>query len=164
MESPGKYLKAERESRNIPLKKISESTKIRESILRAIEEDQYDLLSSPVYVKGFLDAYARYLGLDTTDLALRYQNFQDEKGGAKGPEVKQRIRSSKKRVSLWFSMVFIAAIILLLGILVYFYFHNPVNYFVPSSPSSPPLQKEGGKDQRSIMNVCQKKTSIDFKG
>ena len=63
MVSVGKYLKAERESRNLSLREVSESTKIKELLLRSLEEDRYDLISSPVYVKGFLDAYARYLGL-----------------------------------------------------------------------------------------------------
>jgi cytoskeletal protein RodZ len=35
MESPGKYLKAERECRNLSVKEVSESTKIREHLLEA---------------------------------------------------------------------------------------------------------------------------------
>ena len=60
MEPLGKYLKAERESRKLSLKEVSESTKIREPLLKAIEEDRYEFLP-PTYVKGFLNAYARYL-------------------------------------------------------------------------------------------------------
>jgi cytoskeletal protein RodZ len=41
MEFPGKYLKAQRELRNLSLEEIAKSTKIRERFLRAIEEDQY---------------------------------------------------------------------------------------------------------------------------
>lgn len=43
--SPGKYLKAERESRNLPLKKVADLTRIREVILKAIEEDRYEDLA-----------------------------------------------------------------------------------------------------------------------
>ena len=75
MESPGKYLKAERESRNLSLKQVSESTKIREHLLKTIEEDRYDLLPHAVFVKGFLTAYARYLGLDPKDIILCYQKY-----------------------------------------------------------------------------------------
>jgi len=70
MESPGKYLKAERESRNLSLKVISESTRIQEHLLKALEEDQYEVFKSSTYVKGFLRSYARYLGLNPTDLIL----------------------------------------------------------------------------------------------
>jgi cytoskeletal protein RodZ len=74
METVGKYLKRERELRNISLKEISTATKIRESLLRAIEEDRYDLLPSSVFVKGFLIAYGKYIGLDPSDVALRYES------------------------------------------------------------------------------------------
>jgi len=87
METVGKYLKRERELRNISLKEISTSTKIRESLLRAIEEDRYDLLPSPVFVKGFLIAYGKYIGLDPSDVVLRYESDLKELDGyeEKGP-------------------------------------------------------------------------------
>jgi hypothetical protein len=40
MESVGECLKAERESQNLSLQEVSESTKIRELLLRALEEDR----------------------------------------------------------------------------------------------------------------------------
>lgn len=39
-------------------------TRIRTRYLRAMEEEQFDLLPDPSYVRGFLRAYASYLGLD----------------------------------------------------------------------------------------------------
>jgi len=79
MQSLGKHLREVRESRNLSLKEVSESTKIKERLLNAIEEDQYDLLHSPVYVKGFLEAYAKYLGLNPNDIILRYQKYRENK-------------------------------------------------------------------------------------
>jgi len=40
------------------------ATKIRSKYLRALEEDRFELLPAQTYVKGFLHAYAEYLGLD----------------------------------------------------------------------------------------------------
>ena len=73
MESLGKDLKAERELRNLSLEEAANFTKIREPLLRAIEDDRYELLPPSFYVKGFLVAYARYLGLDPNEVILRYQ-------------------------------------------------------------------------------------------
>lgn len=64
MESPGKYLKAEREHRNLSLEEIAKFNKTKEDFLRAIEEDKYEILPPAIYVKGFLTIYARYLGLN----------------------------------------------------------------------------------------------------
>jgi cytoskeleton protein RodZ len=73
-EALGRYLKRERELRRISLREVSKNTKVKEHLLKAIEEDQYAPLPSPTYVKGFLLAYAKYLGLDPNDILLRYEN------------------------------------------------------------------------------------------
>jgi transcriptional regulator with XRE-family HTH domain len=78
MESPGKYLKTERELRGLSREEVAESTKIREHFLKAIEEDRYELLPPGLYLRGFLTAYARYLGLDPNDVVRRYQKYLEE--------------------------------------------------------------------------------------
>jgi len=102
MESPGKYLKTERESQNLTLKEVSESTKIREPLLKAIEEDKYEFLP-PAYVKGFLNGYSKYLGLSPNDIILKYQKHLENKILSKGTESKQRITSSK--LKLWITLL-----------------------------------------------------------
>jgi transcriptional regulator with XRE-family HTH domain len=78
MESIGRYLRAEREFRNLSLEEVSKFTRIRRQFLNAIEEDRYELLPPAIYVKGYLTAYARYLGLDPNDMVLRYQKYLKE--------------------------------------------------------------------------------------
>jgi cytoskeletal protein RodZ len=78
MEPPGKYLKTERELRGLSIEEAAESTKIREHFLKAIEEDRYELLPPGLYLRGFLRAYARYLGLDPNEVVLRYQKYLEE--------------------------------------------------------------------------------------
>jgi cytoskeleton protein RodZ len=87
METVGQYLKRERELRNISLNEISTATRIRENLLAAIEEDRHDLLPSPVFVKGFLVAYGKHIGLDPGDVVLRYESDLKELLGyeEKGP-------------------------------------------------------------------------------
>lgn len=75
IESLGRYLKKEREFKNISLKEVAKNTRVKEHFLKAIEEDQYNLLPSRTYVKGFLLSYAKYIGLDPNDVLLRYENL-----------------------------------------------------------------------------------------
>jgi len=75
MESPGKFLKRERETRSISLEEISNFTKIKEHHLKAIEEDRYEALPAALYVKGFLTGYARYLALNPKDVLLQYETY-----------------------------------------------------------------------------------------
>jgi len=75
MDSPGKFLKKEREIRNISLEEISKFTNVNEHYLKAIEEDRYEILPAIPYVKGFLNVYARYLTLNPKDVVLQYENY-----------------------------------------------------------------------------------------
>jgi cytoskeleton protein RodZ len=81
MESPGEYLKRERELRGITLDRIHEVTRIQKKHLEAIEADDYDILPHPTFVKGFIKSYCRLLGVDENDAALRYDIFMRESGG-----------------------------------------------------------------------------------
>jgi len=77
-ETLGKYLKTQRESKKISLRELAINTRVREYILRAIEEDRHDHLPPATYVKGFLLAYAKYLKLDPNDVLLRYREVLKE--------------------------------------------------------------------------------------
>lgn len=64
MGSFGERLQREREMRGITLEEIADSTKIGTRSLRALEEEDFDKLPGGIFNKGFVRAYARYLGID----------------------------------------------------------------------------------------------------
>jgi cytoskeletal protein RodZ len=66
-----KFRKA-RERQGIKLEDVSNSTKIGSRMLRAIEEEDFDQLPGGVFNKGFVRAYAKYLGLDEEETITGY--------------------------------------------------------------------------------------------
>src|SRR3954469_25209047 len=60
----GNSLREARVRRGIDFAQACDATKIHGRYLRALEEEQFDLLPAETYVKGFLRTYAEYLGLD----------------------------------------------------------------------------------------------------
>jgi cytoskeleton protein RodZ len=60
----GNSLREARLRRGIDLQQAEFATKIRGKYLRALEDEQFELLPAQTYVKGFLRTYAEYLGLD----------------------------------------------------------------------------------------------------
>ncbi len=64
MASFGERLKREREMRGVSLEEIAESTKIGKRNLLALEDEEFDKLPGGIFNKGFVRAYAKYLGLD----------------------------------------------------------------------------------------------------
>jgi flagellar biosynthesis protein FlhG len=63
-EFTGELLKQLREARSIELLDISQRTKISVAHLRAIEDERWDAMPAPVYLRGFLVEFARFLRLD----------------------------------------------------------------------------------------------------
>jgi cytoskeleton protein RodZ len=70
----GEELRREREIRGISLKEIADATKISKRFLEAIERNDHKTLPAPVFTRGFVREYARYLGLSSEEMVNRY-NF-----------------------------------------------------------------------------------------
>jgi hypothetical protein len=68
----GEVLKHHRTQKELSLKQVELSTRIRGKYLVAIEADDYEALPHEVYTKGFLQSYADFLGLDGKDIIERY--------------------------------------------------------------------------------------------
>ena len=60
----GNSLREARLRQELDFNEVERRTKIRGKYLRALEEEQFELLPGPTYVKGFLRTYADVLGLD----------------------------------------------------------------------------------------------------
>jgi hypothetical protein len=60
----GSSLKEARLRQGVDLNEAEAATKIRAKYLRALEDERFEILPAQTYVKGFLRAYADYLGLD----------------------------------------------------------------------------------------------------
>ena len=136
----GDRLRREREMRGITLDEICESTKIARRHLEALERDRFDQLPGGVFNKGFVRAYARFLGIDEDQAVADYTSATNEQ-----PEPEDKFpleiheeedRQPKRRRSL-LPLIFILAA--LAGVLVGYFFwlkSKPAG----SGPSAPVQQ------------------------
>ena len=80
----GSELRHAREQRGASLREISDRTRIRVPVLRAIENDDFQQVPGTVIMRGFLKLYAREVGLDPDYIGRRY-TAQVESNGNGGP-------------------------------------------------------------------------------
>ena len=122
MSSFGETLRRERELRQISLREIAEATKINLRYLDALERDDFRHLPGGVFNKGFVRAYAQFIGIDpeTTVTAYleedgRQQARASRVGGATAvvPETAAHGRSLGMR--LWFAALVVALILVVLA-------------------------------------------------
>jgi len=67
----GAFLAAKRGERGLTLQQAASATHIRLEHLSALEADEPELIPAPVYARGYLRTYARYLGLDEESLVAK---------------------------------------------------------------------------------------------
>jgi cytoskeletal protein RodZ len=69
----GSTLREARMRARIDITEVESRTKIRAKYLRAIENEEWDLLPGPVYAKSFLRTYGDFLGLDSRMLVDEFR-------------------------------------------------------------------------------------------
>jgi transcriptional regulator with XRE-family HTH domain len=72
----GTWLRRQREMRDIDLREIADKTKISLRYLKAMEQDHFELLPAPVFARGFLREYSKYVGLNADEVVNYYLSTQ----------------------------------------------------------------------------------------
>jgi cytoskeletal protein RodZ len=102
----GSTLRETRMRARIDISEVETSTKIRAKYLRALENEEWDLLPGPVYVKSFLKTYGDYLGLDSRllvdEFKRRYERPMEHEVRAMASTARERDKHrNPSRVADW---------------------------------------------------------------
>src|SRR5579884_1002160 len=77
--------------RGVALEEIATATKISSRFLRALEQEKFDQLPGGVFNKGFVRAYAKFLGIDEEQAVADYQTaYQASVGPVEPPEAQDK--------------------------------------------------------------------------
>lgn len=95
----GSILRETRMRARIDISEVEADTKIRAKYLRAIENEDWDLLPGPVFVRSFLKTYGDYLGLDSRPLIdefkRRYETPSDHEPRPVSNRSRERERAAR---------------------------------------------------------------------
>jgi cytoskeleton protein RodZ len=118
----GNSLREARMRRGLDFAQAELATKVRGKYLRALEEEQFDVLPAQTYVKGFLRTYAEYLGLDGQLYVDEYNSRFVGAGDDHEPRVARRSAARPqrrhRRVETNVVLVVLAAIAVLMVVIV----------------------------------------------
>ena len=82
MQTIGEKLEEARKRKGISVREAAETTKIRGDYLQKFEANSFDLDLPPLYIRGFLRSYARYLDLDAGRFLAEYDSVMAAEGRA----------------------------------------------------------------------------------
>jgi hypothetical protein len=113
----GNSLREARLRKELDFPELEQGTKIRAKYLRALEDENFDQLPAPTYVRGFLRAYADYLGLDgqlyVDEYNVRYASDEVLERRIRGSSPSRRPRPRQRRFEsriVWLALLGIAAV------------------------------------------------------
>jgi Helix-turn-helix domain len=109
----GSSLKEARLRKGLDLPAAEEATKIRSRHLRALEDEQFDVLPGQTYVRGFLKTYADFLGLDGQLYVDEYSSrfWVSEDGSPRTPRKVRVRRKHHGRIELNMIVLTLVAIV-----------------------------------------------------
>ncbi len=97
----GSTLREARMRAHIDISEVETGTKIRAKYLRALENEEWDLLPGPVYVRSFLKTYGDYLGLDSRllidEFKRRYERPMEHEVMAMASTARERDRQRDRQ-------------------------------------------------------------------
>ena len=135
MASFGENLKREREMRQVSLTEIADATRINLQYLKAMENENFEVLPGGVFNRGFIRSYARHLGLDEDKILGEYEltngtevNPKWISSSGRGP-AQPKVRQKAQLIT-----VIVAVIMLLAGYALFRYSEKPSSSIPPSNP------------------------------
>lgn len=131
MPALGERFRAAREARGLSLSEVAEQIRIRSVYLAEIEAENWGAIGAPVYVRGFLRTYARFLGLDPEEAVAEFNKTSPAAPVSEGVGLSNtslRADTEPRTLSplLWIAT---AVAVVLVGFVIY-------NYAMLRSPGS----------------------------
>lgn len=132
-DSLSRMLREAREAKGVTLRQAEVATRVRGKYLRGLEAGEWASLPEPLYVRGFLRSYARYLGLDGEKALSLYD--QEHTGPLPKADVKPAIRPLRVPTSAWTGIA--------VGLLVFAVFAGMLAYvyqqWIAAAPPPTPI-------------------------
>lgn len=117
----GSWLRRQREVREISLREIADASKISLRYLEAFEQDRFDVLPAPIFARGFLREYAKYVGLDPDEVVNHFlsakQALEPEEQGEAEAE------PPPSRSSWVLNLLLVLAVLIVIALVAMLAFH-----------------------------------------
>lgn len=147
---PGDILRHEREQKGLTIDQASSQSRIKPEVLLAIESSETDDIPS-VYLRGYIRNYARFLGVDSSELESRIQQVRGSE-----PDVRTvfTMNTSRSRGDKWLKASSYLAASALIATLAWQFTHEAVRFSQGDSQLTAATIKsanDGGVQDRDSM-------------
>ena len=132
----GERFRAAREERGLTLSEVGEQLRIRSVYLTAIEEENWKAIGAPVYIRGFLRTYARFLGLDPEEAVAEFNAATGPPPASAAPMPASPAGQRSLAPLIWIAGVIAIGLI---GFVIYLYLSPPRSAVTAVQQSATPV-------------------------
>ncbi|OGK11826.1 hypothetical protein A2954_05225 [Candidatus Roizmanbacteria bacterium RIFCSPLOWO2_01_FULL_37_12] len=161
MLSVGEIIKKQRERLNIDFNEVERAIKVRKKFLLAVEQNNWAIFSSRVYISGIIKNYSLFLGLDpNTTLAFFRRDYERQ----------EAIKFKRRLAGYYFTpetkKAFIVVLVFIFALFFGYFGFQLTLYFSPPkitilSPKTDFFQK---KDRVKILAKTEKDATVTILG
>ncbi|MGH7197896.1 MAG: helix-turn-helix domain-containing protein [Candidatus Omnitrophota bacterium] len=145
MSSIGTVLKEARNRKAITLEEVHSRTKIHPRVLQLLEEDKFDKLPSPLFVKSFLKSYAEFLEVNPEEIVLSYEKEKKDPEQALYIKTVTEKKAAQGIPPQLVAGAGVAAVILVSGFLAFALFQAAGGWIAKSQHARPKAVKAAAK-------------------
>ena len=159
----GRMLKGARENLKLSLETISTELHIEPRFLQALEEDNLEVFSAPVFTKGYLRQYGKHLGLRESDLLVQYYRQAKDNEFSMVPLASQSIRVGGRARSIegWKLALGVLFLFVIIGFVIWsFYLSQESDQVVISSVSGEVSRFAFSVDNFELLSALKKNLLI----
>jgi cytoskeletal protein RodZ len=155
----GEEFRAAREARRLSLSDVSEQIHIRTVYLQSLEDEEWSAIAAPVYVRGFIRTYARFLGLNGEHAVAE---FNASIGAQAKVEEHLVVSASGRRPSVWL-WVASGVAVLLVAFVIYSYVQFQQNGGTSDAASTSVSSAAGSPEPASAAAAAVKRIAASSK-
>lgn len=175
MKTVGEILQKARIEKNLDYEAVEKKTRIRKKFLEALENNEWQKLPSPTYIKGFIRNYSNFLGLKPEEMVaiFRRQYTDEERAKINLPKLAESLQEPLIKITPQ-RMVYIATFLFIIIFVSYLISQYRAFTGAPVLNVQTPKEGEvfskdtilisGNTDKDAQVYINNQKISVDEKG
>lgn len=115
---PGELLRKAREAKGLTIEDVALKLNFLPAYVPALENEQFEILHSTTFVKGYLRAYARFIGIDAEEVLRCLLTHYPEMETQEKTRTVQSLKPEKNTSSLLFKLFSVLVVLALISIII----------------------------------------------
>jgi cytoskeleton protein RodZ len=143
---PGYLLRQAREEKALSQMKIARELHLTSRVLDGLETDDFTHVNSPIFARGYIRSYSRYLGLDPDLMVAEYDAVYGSPDHSKKPmSVVRHVDEQARPGDTWVKLVSVVIVLALLGA-SWWWWQGQQDTVAPTSVGEVTVQDSQGED------------------